>query len=184
MFLPALLQSPAAKASIATTGIATARELSDPNIIQVSPWVYTAIAVLLSLAGVYLARLVTIDAENKKLGRIQTMRETGPLTWIGVLVVGPMIWHYNIAIPWAPIIGLGVGYSVRAMLKVFGGGAIASAKMMLRQASAALDETDSLKDTPVPQHDDAESSALLAQLHHVPPSPGKVLPDPRDPDKG
>jgi hypothetical protein len=173
MFLSHLLQSNAAKAAAATTSIAAARDAAGPVVIEVSAWIYTSFAVLLSLAGVYLARLVTIDAENKRLGRVQTMRETGPLTWIGVLIVGPLIWHFEVAIPWAPIIGLGVGYSVRAMLKVFGGGALASARYMLRGAAAALEEKESLAAVPVPD-DDPHIEAmkpLLAKLDDVPAVP-------------
>jgi hypothetical protein len=179
MFLPALIQSPAAKAALATTGIAAAREVTAPSIISVSPYIYAGIAVFLSLVGVYLARLVTIDAENKQLGRIQTMRETGPLTWIGVLIVGPLIWHFKVAIPWAPIIGLGVGYSVRAMLKIFGGGAIGTAKLMLRQATAAIDEASNMKHSPMPQDDGEHGEAnagLLRDLDGVPPIPPKSKP--------
>lgn len=175
MLLPHLLQSDASKAAAATTGIAAVRDFSAPVVIEVSAWAYTAFAVLLSLAGVYLARLVTIDAENKRLGRVQTLRETGPLTWIGVLIVGPLIWHFQIAIPWSPIIGLGVGYSVRAMLKIFGGGAVASARAMLRGAAAAMEEQDSVAATPVPpasSSDDAQASArAIEQLDSVPSVP-------------
>jgi hypothetical protein len=96
----------------------------------------------LGLIGVYLARLVTIDAENKRLGRIQTLRETRPLTWIGVLIVCPFIWHFNIAVPWASMIGLGVGYSVRVVLKIFGGGAVSAARILARRAAEALEDEE------------------------------------------
>jgi hypothetical protein len=175
MFLPHLLQSNAAKAAVATTGIAAVRDVTGPVVIEVSAGLYTACAVVLAMIGIYLARLVTIDAENKRLGRVQTLRETGPLTWIAVLIVGPLIWHWQVAVPVAPVIGLGVGYSVRAILKIFGGGAVASAKALLRGAAAAIDEQDTLADTPVPPAaetpDAIAQTKLLQQLDDVPATP-------------
>jgi hypothetical protein len=155
--------------------------------IAVDPSLYTLIAVALALVGVYLARLVTIDAENKRLGRVQTLRETGPLTWIGVLIVCPLIWHFNIAVPWASMIGLGVGYSVRLVLKIFGSGAAGAARAFVRQAAAEFDEQPAPPpaapplDAPGARHVavilppdkvvDPMQGPLLAQLDELPDTP-------------
>lgn len=169
MLLAQLLPSNAVKAAAAATGIAVVRD-QQPVVIEVSGSIYLLMSVALALIGVYLARLVTIDAENKKLGRIQTLRETGPLTWIGILIVGPLIWHFKIDIPYASLIGLGVGYSVRAVLKVVGSGAVASARAMVRGAAAAMDEKSSLSETPVPAPT-SDDDDLLEKLDHIPATP-------------
>jgi hypothetical protein len=169
MLTAQLLPSNAVKAAAATAGLAVVRD-QQTVMIEVGAGLYTFIAVTLALVGVYLARLVTIDAENKKLGRIQTLRETGPLTWIGVLIVGPLIWHFKIDIPYASLIGLGVGYSVRAVLKVVGSGAVASARAMIRGAAAAMEEQHSLGAVPVPAPSN-EDDDLIEQLDQVPATP-------------
>jgi len=169
MLTAQLLPSNAVKAAAATAGLAVVRD-QQTVMIEVSGGLYTCIAVLLALIGVYLARLVTIDAENKKLGRIQTLRETGPLTWIGVLIVGPLIWHFKIDIPYASMIGLGVGYSVRAVLKVVGSSAVASARAMLRGAAAAMEDQQSLSAVP-PAAPTAADDDLIEQLDQIPPTP-------------
>jgi len=138
--LPSLLSPHVVKAA-ASTGTLAALQSASQGTIEVGAAVYTLIAVLLGLVGVYLARLVTIGDENRKLGRVQTLRETGPLTWIGVLIVCPFIWHFNIAIPWASMIGLGVGYSVKVVLKIFGGGAVGAARAIAQRAADALADT-------------------------------------------
>lgn len=178
--LPALL-SPEAVKSAASLGAVSAVQSVASGTIQVNDLVYTGIAAALGLAGVFMARLVTIGDENRKLGRIQTWRETGPLTWIGVLIVCPFIWHFDIAIPWASMIGLGVGYSVKIVLKVFGGGAVNAARILARRAADALDEENDVGspalDAPgakrpavilPPTDAPTDQAALLEQLRSVP----------------
>jgi hypothetical protein len=135
-----LLSNDAAKAGLSTGALAAANGVAQGNTLQLDPVFYTLFAMLIGLAGVWLARLVTIGDENKKLGRQQTLRETGPLTWIGVLIVCPVIWHWDVAVPWASFMGLGVGYSVRIVLKIFGGGAVSAARALARRAADALEE--------------------------------------------
>lgn len=135
-----LLSNDAAKAGMSTGAFAAANGVAQGTTLQLDPALYTLFAMLIGLAGVWLARLVTIGDENKKLGRKQTLRETGPLTWIGVLIVCPVIWHWDIAVPWASFMGLGVGYSVRVVLKIFGGGAVSAARALARRAADALEE--------------------------------------------
>jgi hypothetical protein len=123
-------------AAAATTTVSVAATATPAGMIEVSASLYTIIAVCLALVGVYLARLVTIDAENKRLGRRQTFRETGPLTWIAVLVVCPLIWHYRVAVPWAALIGLGVGYTVRIILRLLGSTAVGFSQAMAERIIA------------------------------------------------
>ncbi len=174
MFIAQILSSNSAKASASTSAVAVVQNFTDGTI-EVAPWLYTGIAVALGLIGVYLARLVTIDAENKRLGRVQTYRETGPLTWIGVLIVCPFIWHYSIAIPWASMIGLGVGYSVRVVLKIFGSAAVDVARSAAQRAAATLaqDRADEKRE------DTALDEASRAQVQ--PPAPRLDAPGARPP---
>lgn len=130
-----LLSSTTAKAGLSTTAVAAVARVNDGTI-QVSNFWYSVLSVGLALAGVYLARQVTIGEENRTLGREQSYRETGPLTWIGILIICPFIWHYNIAVPWASLLGLGVGYSVRVLLRIFGDGTVAAVREFLRRAGA------------------------------------------------
>ena len=139
MHIPAsLTSSSTANASVSTGVIATVQSATQEGAIHVSPLVYSLLAVLLGFAGVWLARLVTIDTEDKRLGRRQTRRETVPLTLIGALIVCPLIWQFNLAVPWASMIGLGVGYSVKLVLKIFGGGAVSAARAIARRAADEL----------------------------------------------
>ncbi len=171
-----------------TAVVASTAQQIGTGTIEVPTAIYTATAVLLGLVGVYLARLVTIGDENKKLGRVQTWRETGPLTWIGVLIVCPVIWHFDIAVPWASMIGLGVGYSVKVVLKIFGGGAVSAARAVARRAADALEDEQAAGTAPrvqtrldapgalpaavvIPPTDHpADQQALIEQLRAVPPS--------------
>lgn len=133
-----LLPSSSANVGAAATATAIAQKIATNDTLFIPAWSYTVLSVLLALAGVYLARLVTINDENKKLGRVQSFSETGPLTWIGVLIVCPLIWHYSVAVPWAAMIGLGVGYSVKIILRVLGSGAAGAARGMATRAAEAL----------------------------------------------
>jgi hypothetical protein len=196
MPIPHLLSSDAAKAGLSTGTFAVVQDAARGGILHLDPALYTLFAMLIGLAGVWLARLVTIGDENKKLGRVQTLRETGPLTWIGVLIVCPVIWHWDIAVPWASFMGLGVGYSVRIVLKIFGGGAVSAARAIARRAADALDEQGIPSDdatppaaplpAPVQKHLDApgarpaavllgptdmpaDQAALIEQLKGIPP---------------
>ncbi len=132
-----LLTSPTGNAAAAASLTALAQQAATQTI-EVPRLIYTAIAVILALAGVYLARLVTISDENKALGRAQSLSETGPMTWIGILIVCPMVLHFEIAIPWAALLGLGVGYSVKLLLTIIGAGTVSAARGMISGAAAAL----------------------------------------------
>jgi len=123
-----------AKSSAATTSAAAVQSAK----IEVDASLYTLIAIALGCAGIMLARMVTIEAENKRLGKPQHWRETMPLTGIAVLIVCPAIWHFEIAVPWAALIGIGVGYTVRVILKILGAATVDMARSMAERAVDAL----------------------------------------------
>lgn len=131
-----------AKSSVATASVAA---VQSTGTIEIDAGLYTVLACALALVGILLSRLVTIDAENRRLGRRQTWRETGPLTWIAVLIVCPLIWHYKVAVPWAALIGLGVGYSVRIILRILGDASANAARAVAERT------VDALRNAPAPQ---------------------------------
>lgn len=159
-FLPHLSGSSALAASLT----AAAHEAANQTI-QVPASLYALLAVALALIGVYLARLVTIDAENKRLGRRQSLSETGPMTWIGILMVCPLVWHFEIAVPWAAFLGLGVGYSVRMLLKIVGAGVVSGARGMMRGMASNLEVLPKLQ---APPPDDPEGLRMLEILDRIP----------------
>jgi hypothetical protein len=201
--LTELSSSSASRAAISTGIVATAQSSAQHTpLFEVNPALYSLLAVVLALAGIYLARLVTIDQEDKRLGRKQTYRETGPLTWIAVLIVCPMIWQFDIAPQYASVIGLGVGYSVRLVLKIIGGATTSAARALARQAVDALDQqkgdtpalTAPVAPPPPPLQrpaaqylppdnegpDGAARAMLIEHLDQVPSVPGKPSPPPAE----
>lgn len=194
--IPSLsLSSPPGNTAVAATAVATADSIArGGTVIELGPTLYAIGAVALSLIGVYLARLVTVDAENKKLGRVQTLRETGPLTWIGVLIVAPIVWYMHIPIPLAAPMGLGVGYSVKVVLKILGSGAQGFARGLVKQAADSLAGDDAAAPTSAtaprldapgsrapavilaPDKLPADQARLIERLDGVPDVPG--LPSP------
>lgn len=183
-----LSSSSAVRASVSTGIVATAQSSAQETspTIAVNPLLFSALAVALALAGIYLARLVTIDQEDKRLGRKQTYRETGPLTWIAVLIVCPLIWQLKIAPQYASVIGLGVGYSVRVVLKIIGGATTAAARAIARQAVESLDREEQERRKDADQPAPAPTPALSAPAPPSPPRPHAVYLPPEtkmdDPD--
>lgn len=103
--------------------------------IAVNHEIYTLIAMAIGFVGVVLARTVYVDQENRRLGRVQTFRETSPLTGVAMVIVLPIIWHLELAIPYAALLSLGVGYAAMTVLgiiaKATAGGARSAAKAVL-----------------------------------------------------
>ncbi|MET0373936.1 MAG: hypothetical protein ABW128_06725 [Rhizorhabdus sp.] len=140
-----------AKSTTATTSAAAVQAATK---IEVDVTVYALIAMALGCAGIMLARMVTIEAENKRLGKAQPWRETFPLTGIAILIVCPLIWHFEIAVPGAALIGIGVGYSVRVILRIVGTTSTSMARALAERAIDALGGTPQGDrrplDTPLP----------------------------------
>lgn len=163
------LLSPGAVKAGAAAGVVASLQTASQSVIVIDRWLYSVLAVAISLIGVWLARLVTIEEENKRLGRVQRLSETGPLTWIGVLLVAPAVWHWQLPVPGAAVLGLGVGYTVRIVLKIIGSATTAAARALAQQAAEAMGVKESLAATPPPREEDPEAQALLDQLNDVPP---------------
>lgn len=140
-----LFPSSSASVGAAATATAIAQKVAANDTLFIPAWAYMCVSVAAALAGVYLARLVTINDENKRLGHVQSFSETGPLTWIGVLIVCPLIWHYSVAVPWAAMIGLGVGYSVKIILRILASAAEGAARGMASRAAEALGATPAVR---------------------------------------
>lgn len=153
----------------ATTMIAAAQQAASGTI-EVSVDFYYLLSALFALIGALLARKVTIRNQNKKLGRRQTVDETWPLTMIAILIVCPIIWHFQVAIPWAALSGLGVGYVVETILTILGRGAITAARAAVREAAAAMDENE----TPHPDTKTGVAEALHQTYPVAPELPGDM----------
>lgn len=183
MLLTDQLLSPSVKASASVLGGAAVAQAADGTI-AVPADLYSLIAVCLGLAGVYAARLVTIVDEEEATGTRRSYRQTGPLTWVAILIICPLIWHFDIAIPWASLLGLGVGYSVRVVLRILGDGTADAARGFVRRATGiepapppppALDAPGAAKHTAVilpPNMPDPESQKLIGKLDELPDSEG------------
>lgn len=159
---PLLPPSQVVKAAAITTTASAVHGAADGTL-SLGPTAYSAVAVVLALIGVILARMVSVNDENKRLGVTQPWRDTGPLTWIAVLMVCPFIWHYQVAVPWASLIGLGTGYSVRIILRILGVGMINTARAMARQTGEALQEVSAPSLPPAPE----EAKRITSAIRHL-----------------
>ena len=72
------------------------------------------------LVGVWLARTIFNERENKRLRRQQTFRETAPITAMGMLLVGVWIVDHKPGLSAAAIAGLGVGWVAVLLLDIIG----------------------------------------------------------------
>jgi hypothetical protein len=147
--------------------MATSAAVSPVAPIIVSVTVFEGISILLGVLGVILARLVYVDAENKKLGRRQTVRETMPLTMVALLIAGPFIWKHRDAITVTPLLGLGIGWSALLLLKLAGTAVAAGGRAFVGE----LARTIGADTAPIRKHD-PEMDASIARLDDVDDSPG------------
>ena len=78
------------------------------------------VSVCVGLLGVFLARTVFIDRENRRLQRRQTWRETLPVTGTAMLIAGVWIWDSRPSLSIAAFTGLGVGWVAVILLDILG----------------------------------------------------------------
>jgi hypothetical protein len=92
-----------------------------------SQWVATAksipeglVSLTVGLVGVWLARWVFVNREERRLGKRQSWRETLPLTLLAMLVTGVTILERGFGLSASAFTGLGVGWVAVVILDVFG----------------------------------------------------------------
>ena len=78
------------------------------------------VSLALGLLGVVLARWVFVNREQRRLGRKESWRETLPITLVGALVAGVVIWDRQLGLSSAAFVGLGVGWATVLILEVAG----------------------------------------------------------------
>lgn len=78
------------------------------------------ISVVVGLFGVFLARTVFVDRENRRLQRKQSWRETWPVTGVAMLIAGVWIWDAKPSLSMAAFTGLGVGWVAVLLLDILG----------------------------------------------------------------
>lgn len=78
------------------------------------------ISLAVGLLGVTLARWVFVNREQRRLGRKERWSETLPLTLVGALVAGVIIWDRKLGLSSAAFVGLGVGWATVLILEVAG----------------------------------------------------------------
>jgi F0F1-type ATP synthase assembly protein I len=93
---------------------------SAPLTFTISDFHTTAVSVVVGLVGVWLARIVFVDRENRRLQRRQSFRETAPVTAIAMLVVAAIVQDRHIGISMAAFTGLGVGWTTVMLLDIIG----------------------------------------------------------------
>lgn len=72
------------------------------------------------LVSVWVARLVFIDRENRRLQRRQAWRETVPVTLVAMLIAGAFIRQNDLSMASAIYTGLGVGWVAVVLLDLLG----------------------------------------------------------------
>jgi hypothetical protein len=80
----------------------------------------TLISMAVGLLGVWLARIVFVNRENRRLERSQPLRETLPVTLAACLIAGALIWDQRLSISTSAFLGLGVGWTTVLLLELFG----------------------------------------------------------------
>jgi hypothetical protein len=139
--------------------VSAAAVAASSSVFVVSGQVYQLGCLALGLLGVWLARTVFVDQENRKLRRRQKLRETMPLTLAGMLVVGSFLWDANTTLAKASLFGLSVGYGTMLILKMLGrmapGLARAIAGGLIEFAEPAI-ESDRPKDEKPGGQDDGK----------------------------
>ena len=78
------------------------------------------ISLAIGLLGVVLARWVFVNREQRRLGRKESWSETLPITLVGALVAGVIIWDRDLGFSSAAFVGLGVGWATVLILEVAG----------------------------------------------------------------
>lgn len=80
----------------------------------------TIISLAVGLVGVWLARIVFVNRENRRLEKPAPWQETLPITLAGCLIAGAIIWDRELGISAAAFTGLGVGWTTVLILEFFG----------------------------------------------------------------
>lgn len=80
----------------------------------------TLVSMAVGLLGVWLARIVFVNRENRRIGKQQKLRETLPVTLAACLIAGALIWDQRLSISTSAFLGLGVGWTTVLLLEFFG----------------------------------------------------------------
>lgn len=80
----------------------------------------TLLSMAVGLIGVWLARTVFVNRENRKLRRHQPLSETLPVTFAACLIAGALIYDQHLGISSSVFLGLGVGWTTVLLLEFFG----------------------------------------------------------------
>lgn len=86
----------------------------------------TLISVAVGLIGVWLARIVFVNRENRRLEQPQTWAETLPVTLAGCLIAAAIIYDQRLGVSASVFTGLGVGWTTVLILEFFGDRIIAA----------------------------------------------------------
>ena len=89
------------------------------------------VSLAVGLLGVVLARWVFVNREQRRLGRKESWRETLPITLVGALVAGVIIWDRQMGLSSAAFVGLGVGWATVLILEVAGARVSQAAQSLL-----------------------------------------------------
>jgi F0F1-type ATP synthase assembly protein I len=91
-----------------------------PVTLSLSDLPTTAVSLAVGLVGVWLARIVFVDRENRRLQRRQTWRQTAPVTGIAMLIVAAIVNDRHIGLSASAFLGLGVGWTTVLLLDIVG----------------------------------------------------------------
>jgi hypothetical protein len=80
----------------------------------------TLISLAVGLVGVWLARIVFVNRENRRLDRRQPLSDTLPVTLAACLIAGAIIYDQRLGISASAFLGLGVGWTTVLLLEFFG----------------------------------------------------------------
>jgi hypothetical protein len=97
----------------------------------------TMISLAVGLIGVWLARTVFVNRENRRLSHNQPVRETLPITLAACLIAGAVIWDRELSISTSAFLGLGVGWTTVVILELFGDNAINALRVLTGRVSIA-----------------------------------------------
>lgn len=91
----------------------------------------TFISLAVGLIGVWLARIVFVNRENRRLDKRAPFMETLPVTAAACLIAGVVIYDQQLGISASAFIGLGVGWTTVVLLELFGDRAVNALRVLL-----------------------------------------------------
>jgi biotin transporter BioY len=97
----------------------------------------TIVSLGVGLIGVWLARIVFVNRENRRLEKRSPLRETLPVTLAACLIAGAVIYDQHLGISASVFIGLATGWTTVVILELFGDRFVNSIRIFFGMAPIA-----------------------------------------------